>query len=151
MDLAQLYQDVIVDHNRNPRNFRRPDEFDREAEGFNPLCGDKLHVYVTVSEGKISDVCFEGSGCAISIASTSMMTEALKGLDEHEVETLFEEIHDMLTEMDYEADIARIGKLAALAGVREYPTRVKCASLCWHTVMAALRGNRDELVSVKTE
>ena len=138
MNLADLYRDVIVDHNRNPRNFRKIPPPCRHAEGLNPLCGDKLQVYLRVDpENRIQDVSFEGSGCAISVASASLMTEALKGRTRDEAETLFERVHGMLTG-DEEADLAAIGKLAALAGVREYPTRVKCASLCWHTVHSAL-------------
>lgn len=138
MDLADLYRDVIVDHNRNPRNFRKIPPPCRHAEGLNPLCGDKLQVYLRLDpEGRIQDVSFEGSGCAISVASASLMTETLKGRTCEEAETLFERVHGMLTG-DEEADLAAIGKLAALAGVREYPTRVKCASLCWHTVHSAL-------------
>lgn len=138
MNLADLYRDVIVDHNRNPRNFRKIPPPCRHAEGLNPLCGDKLQVYLRVDpENRIQDVSFEGSGCAISVASASLMTEALKGRTREEAETLFERVHGMLTG-DEEADLAAIGKLAALAGVREYPTRVKCASLCWHTVHSAL-------------
>ena len=138
MDLADLYRDVIVDHNRNPRNFRKIPPPCRHAEGLNPLCGDKLQVYLRLDpEGRIQDVSFEGSGCAISVASASLMTETLKGRTCEEAETLFERVHGMLTGEE-EADLAAIGKLAALAGVREYPTRVKCASLCWHTVHSAL-------------
>lgn len=138
MDLADLYRDVIIDHNRKPRNFRRIPPPCRHAEGLNPLCGDKLQVYLQVSaDDRIEDVAFEGSGCAISVASASLMTEALRGRSRAEAEGLFERIHGMLTGTE-EADIAAIGKLAALAGVRAYPTRVKCASLCWHTVHAAL-------------
>ncbi|HUG98282.1 MAG TPA: SUF system NifU family Fe-S cluster assembly protein [Gammaproteobacteria bacterium] len=138
MDIADLYRDVIVDHNRNPRNFRKIPPPCRHAEGLNPLCGDKLQVYLRVDpEGHIQDVSFEGSGCAISVASASLMTETLKGRTCEEAETLFERVHGMLTGNE-EADLAAIGKLAALAGVREYPTRVKCASLCWHTVHSAL-------------
>ncbi len=151
MDLRQLYHDVIVDHNRSPRNFRRPETVDRVAEGFNPLCGDKLHVYLDVVDGKIADVSFEGSGCAISIASASMMTEALLGMDESEAEALFSEVHSMLTESDFAPDPAKLGKLAALASVRDYPTRVKCASLCWHTLLAALNDTGAEAASVSTE
>ncbi len=150
MDIRQLYQDVIVDHNRSPRNFRRPEIVDRMAEGFNPLCGDKLHVYLSVVDGKIADVSFEGSGCAISIASASMMTEVLTGMDEREAEALFSDMHRMLTESGFVADPAKFGKLAALASVRDYPTRVKCASLCWHTLMAALNTGA-EMALVSTE
>ena len=138
MDLADLYRDVIIDHNRNPRNFRKIPPPCRHAEGLNPLCGDKLQVYLKVdAEDRIEDVSFEGSGCAISVASASLMTEALRGRSRPEAETMFERIHGMLTGGE-QADVAAIGKLAALAGVREYPSRVKCASLCWHTVHAAL-------------
>jgi nitrogen fixation protein NifU and related proteins len=138
MDLADLYRDVIIDHNRNPRNFRKIPPPCRHAEGLNPLCGDKLQVYLQVSaDDQIEDVAFEGSGCAISVASASLMTEALRGRSRAEAEDLFERIHGMLTGTE-EADVAAIGKLAALAGVRAYPTRVKCASLCWHTVHSAL-------------
>lgn len=150
-DLRQLYHDVIVDHNRSPRNFRRPEMVDRVAEGYNPLCGDKLHVYLSVVDGKIADVSFEGSGCAISIASASMMTEALLGMDESEAEALFSEVHSMLTESGFAPDPAKLGKLAALASVRDYPTRVKCASLCWHTLLAALNNTGAEAVMVRTE
>jgi nitrogen fixation protein NifU and related proteins len=138
MDLADLYRDVIIDHNRTPRNFRKIPPPARQAEGLNPLCGDKLQVYLRLDgDDRIEDVSFEGSGCAISVASASLMTEALRGRSRAEAENLFERIHGMLTGSE-DADLASIGKLAALAGVREYPTRVKCASLCWHTVHSAL-------------
>ncbi|MGQ3685542.1 MAG: Fe-S cluster assembly sulfur transfer protein SufU [Candidatus Loosdrechtia sp.] len=138
MDLADLYRDVIIDHNRNPRNFRKIPPPCRHAEGLNPLCGDKLQVYLRLDdEDRIEDITFEGSGCAISVASASLMTEALRGRTRAEAEALFERMHALLTGRQ-NADIAAIGKLAALAGVREYPTRVKCASLCWHTVHSAL-------------
>lgn len=147
MDLADLYRDVIIDHNRKPRNFRKIPPPCSHAEGLNPLCGDKLQVYLKIdAEDRIEDVSFEGSGCAISIASASLMTETLRGRTRAEAETLFERIHGMLTGTE-EADIAAIGKLAALAGVREYPSRVKCASLCWHTVHSAL----EEGGTVSTE
>ncbi|MFU8895446.1 MAG: Fe-S cluster assembly sulfur transfer protein SufU [Gammaproteobacteria bacterium] len=147
MDLADLYRDVIIDHNRKPRNFRKIPPPCRHAEGLNPLCGDKLQVYLKVdADDRIEDVSFEGSGCAISIASASLMTETLCGRTRAEAETLFERIHGMLTGTE-EADIDAIGKLAALAGVREYPSRVKCASLCWHTVHSAL----EEGGTVSTE
>jgi nitrogen fixation protein NifU and related proteins len=138
MQLTDLYRDVIIDHNRTPRNFRKIGPPCRHAEGLNPLCGDKLQVYLRLGEDeRIEDVAFEGSGCAISVASASLMTEALHGKSRAEAETLFEQIHAMLTGRA-EADPAEFGKLAALGGVRDYPTRVKCASLCWHTVHAAL-------------
>ena len=138
MDLTQLYQDIIVDHNRSPRNFRKQDGADHEVEGFNPLCGDKLRVYLTMDGNRISDLSFEGSGCAISVASASLMTEALIGKTRAQALEYFDQVHRMLTESDYQSDSNGLGKLAALAGVRAYPTRVKCASLCWHTAKAAL-------------
>lgn len=141
MDLKDLYRDVIVDHNRTPRNFRQIEPPRHDAEGFNPLCGDKLHVYMRLNEGIIEDISFEGSGCAISVASASLMTEALKGKTEAEALTVFERMHQLLAgSAEGDGDIAQLGKLAALGGVREYPTRVKCASLCWHTMKSALNG-----------
>jgi nitrogen fixation protein NifU and related proteins len=138
MNLADLYRDVIIDHNRNPRNFRKIPPPCQHAEGLNPLCGDKLQVYLRLGDDdRIEDVSFEGSGCAISVASASLMTDTLRGRTRAEAEALFERIHGMLTGRE-EADVAAIGKLAALAGVREYPSRVKCASLCWHTMHSAL-------------
>jgi nitrogen fixation NifU-like protein len=138
MDLADLYRDVIIDHNRKPRNFRKIPPPCRHAEGLNPLCGDKLQVYLKLDDAdRIEDISFEGSGCAISVASASLMTEALRGRTHAEAEALFEHMHAMLTGRE-EPDPGAIGKLAALAGVREYPTRVKCASLCWHTAHSAL-------------
>ena len=137
MDLADLYRDVIVDHNKRPRNFGRLEHPNRDAEGHNPLCGDRLHVFLDVEDDLIRDVRFEGKGCAISTASASLMTEAIKGKRLAEVRHLFEEVHDMLTRQDAPVP-ADLGKLAALSGVREFPARVKCASLCWHTLNAAL-------------
>lgn len=147
MDLRDLYRDVIVDHNRSPRNFRRLEPADRRAQGFNPLCGDKLEVTVRLDGDRIGDIAFEGSGCAISVASASLMTERLKGRTEAEARALFDEVHALLTNGADEAALAALGKLAALGGVRGYPTRVKCASLCWHTVKAAL----DDVATVSTE
>jgi nitrogen fixation protein NifU and related proteins len=138
MDLNDLYRDVIVDHNRNPRNFRPMPGADRHAEGFNPLCGDRLTLFVKLDGDRISDVSFQGSGCAISVASASLLTESVKGRTVPEAERLFSRMHDLLTKDDTAADPAEFGKLAALSGVREFPARVKCASLCWHTLDAAL-------------
>jgi nitrogen fixation NifU-like protein len=130
MDLNDLYRDVIVDHNRSPRNFRQIEPPRREADGFNPLCGDKLHVYLRISDDRIEDAAFEGSGCAIS-----------KGKTEAEALDLFERMHELLTGEEADlGELASLGKLAALSGVRQYPTRVKCASLCWHTMKSALAG-----------
>ncbi len=139
MELADLYRDVIVDHNRRPRNFGRLAGATHSAEGNNPLCGDKLHVFVEMQDDMVRDLRFEGSGCAISTASASMMSEAVKGKSRAEVAALFASVHGMLTRHDATADPG-LGKLAALAGVREFPMRVKCASLCWHTLNAALAG-----------
>jgi nitrogen fixation NifU-like protein len=137
-ELTDLYRDVIVDHNRSPRNFRKITEADRALEGFNPLCGDKLTVYLKLDGERIADLSFEGSGCAISVASASLMTERLKGKTRAEAETLFGEVHDLLTREGAASDPETLGKLAVLSGVREFPSRVKCASLCWHTLRAVL-------------
>ncbi|HEX7113684.1 MAG TPA: SUF system NifU family Fe-S cluster assembly protein [Steroidobacter sp.] len=138
MDLKELYRDVIVDHNRHPRNFGKLEPADASADGHNPLCGDKLTLYVNLDGERIREAKFEGSGCAISVASASLLTEAIKGRTKSEVRALFEDVHALLTRQDAEIDPARLGKLAALGGVREFPARVKCASLCWHTLNAAL-------------
>jgi nitrogen fixation NifU-like protein len=137
MDLKELYRDVILDHNRRPRNFGRIEPWDAHAEGHNPLCGDRLTLYVRLKDDRIEDIRFEGKGCAISTASASLMTEAVKGKDKATVNELYGRIHSLLTRQDAVAD-ASLGKLAALSGVREFPARVKCASLCWHTLSAAL-------------
>ena len=147
MDLADLYRDVIVDHNRNPRNFGRLEHPSRAADGHNPLCGDRLHLELELEGGRVKDVRFDGKGCAISTASASLMTEAIRGKTLPEVEQLFGTVHDMLTRRDAPVP-AELGKLAALSGVREFPARVKCASLCWHTLNAALAGDS---APVKTE
>ena len=146
-DLTELYQEVILDHNRRPRNFRAMTGATRRQEGYNPLCGDRLTLYVKLEGGRISDVSFEGSGCAISKASASLMTEALKGKTVDEARALFERFHAMVTSPP-ESPPPDIGKLAVLAGVREFPTRVKCASLAWHTMKAAVAG---EAGTVTTE
>jgi nitrogen fixation NifU-like protein len=136
-DLTELYQEVILDHNRRPRNFRRIDEPSRTQEGYNPLCGDRLTLYVTLDGDQIADVAFQGSGCAISKASASLMTEALKGKTVAEARTLFERFHAMITSPPDSA-AADLGKLSVFGGVREFPTRIKCASLPWHTLKAAV-------------
>ena len=138
-ELSDLYQEVILDHNRRPRNFRTIGDPSRRQEGYNPLCGDRLTVYVALDGDRIADVAFEGSGCAISKASASLMTETLKGKTVTEARDLFERFHDMVTSSP-DTEVSDLGKLAVLSGVREYPTRVKCASLAWHTVKAALAG-----------
>ena len=141
MDLKDLYRDIIVDHNRHPRNFREIADADRRADGFNPLCGDKLTVYVKLDGDRISDVSFNGSGCAISVASASLLTESVKGRSIAEAEELFAQMHRLLTLDDAAVDIPALGKLGALSGVRAFPARVKCASLCWHTLDAALHSH----------
>jgi nitrogen fixation protein NifU and related proteins len=137
MDLKELYRDVILDHNKRPRNFGKLEAADAYADGHNPLCGDRLTVFLKMDGDRVEDIRFEGKGCAISTASASMMTEAIKGRDKADIGELFGKIHSLLTQQDAVADPA-LGKLAALSGVREYPARVKCASLCWHTLNAAL-------------
>lgn len=141
MDLNDLYREVIVDHNRSPRNFRKIAGATSTADGYNPLCGDKLTLYMKLEDGVIRDVAFEGSGCAISTASASLMTESLKGRSLAEAETLFAKFHDLITADGDENDPA-LGKLAVLAGVRQYPARIKCATLCWHAAHAALHGEK---------
>jgi nitrogen fixation NifU-like protein len=137
MDLKDLYRDVILDHNKLPRNFGKLDDADAHADGHNPLCGDRLSVFVKMKGDRVEDLRFEGKGCAISTASASLMTEAVKGKDKAAIGALFEKVHTLLTQQDTVPG-AELGKLAALSGVREFPSRVKCASLCWHTLNAAL-------------
>jgi nitrogen fixation NifU-like protein len=148
--LSDLYQEVILDHNKKPRNFRKLDDADRQAVGFNPLCGDHLTIYLKLDGGMIRDVAFEGSGCAISKASASIMTTTVKGKTEDEVRRLFETFHRLVTHeaTDAAPDPDALGRLAVFSGVREFPARVKCASLPWHTLRAALEGENE---TVKTE
>lgn len=136
-DLRDLYQEVILDHNKRPRNFRKMEDADRKADGHNPLCGDKVTVYVKMEDGIIRDVSFVGSGCAISTASASLMTELLKGKTEEEAEALFQGFRDMVAGRAPSTHVG-LDKLKVLAGVREFPARVKCATLAWHTVRTAL-------------
>ena len=144
MDLRELYQEVILDHNKRPRNFRVPDPVNRKAEGYNPLCGDKITVFLYVDGDMIKDVGFQGTGCAISKASASMMTDALKGKSLQEADAFFQKFHTMLTgPASSDVQIDALGKLAVLSGVREYPMRVKCASLAWHTLKAAMQAEHD--------
>ena len=145
-DLRDLYQEIIFDHYRQPRNFRPLAGANRKAEGFNPLCGDRVMVYLKLENGVIQDVSFEGSGCAISTASASLMTEHLKGKSEQEVDALFQTFHEMVTRNGKAAP--ELGKLEVLAGVREFPTRVKCATLPWHALRAALK-NQGETVTTE--
>ena len=139
-DLRDLYQEVILDHNKRPRNFRKMEDADRKADGHNPLCGDKVTVYVKMEDGILRDVSFVGSGCAISTASASLMTELLKGKTEEEAEELFQDFRDMVAGPAPSTHVD-LGKLKVLAGVREFPARVKCATLAWHTVKTALKNS----------
>mgnify|MGYP001114865269 CR=1 FL=1 len=148
-DLRELYQEIILDHNRNPRNNRRIEQPQCHADGHNPLCGDRVTIYLTLDgDQRIADIAFEGAGCAICTASASLMTQALKGRTVAEAEELFQRFHDMLTQEDPERDMEALGKLAVFAGVREFPVRVKCATLPWHTFHSALH---REGVTVTTE
>jgi len=151
-DLKDLYQEIIVDHNRAPRNFREIENADITAEGYNPLCGDKLTVYIKLDNDVISDVSFQGEGCAISVASASLMTDQLMGKTEAEAEKIFETFHELVTDRDSEIDLEKVGKLGALAGVREFPARVKCATLCWHTLHTALEDqDKKDNETISTE
>jgi len=148
-DLRELYQTTILDHNKQPRNFRVPEGANRRAAGHNPLCGDRVVVHLVLEDGVVKDVGFQGAGCAISTASASLMTQAVKGKSAAEVQKLFDAFHELLTsDPQREVDVEGVGKLAVFAGVREYPVRVKCATLAWHTLRAALEGAREP---VKTE
>lgn len=148
MELRDLYQEVIIDHNRNPRNHREISDANCKARGFNPLCGDKLTVYLQVKDGVIQDISFLGCGCAISQASASLMTEVLRGKTVHEAHQLFQRFHHMVTVED-ETSPRMLDKLAVLSGVRVYPARVKCATLAWHTLESALK--YEESATVSTE
>jgi nitrogen fixation NifU-like protein len=148
MDLKELYREVILDHNKSPRNYGRLDPADASAAGHNPLCGDRLNITLRLDGDKLKDVQFEGQGCAISVASASLMTEAVRGKTRAEFARLYDEVHQLLTHAGA-APPAHLGKLAALGGVSEFPARVKCASLCWHTLNAALQG--ADAASVSTE
>ena len=143
-ELNELYQEVILEHNKNPRNFREIESPDRTADGNNPLCGDALRVYVKLDGDTVTDVAFKGSGCAISKASASMMTQFVKGKSREEAEIIFDEFHRMVTgEFDPEEGENHLGRLKIFAGVLEFPARVKCASLSWHTLHAALKGEGE--------
>ena len=138
-ELSDLYQEVILDHNRRPRNWGKLADETRHAEGYNPLCGDRLTLHVKIDGDRLTGIAFEGSGCAISKASASLMTDAVKGRTLTEAMDLFDKVHEMLTTpIDQPVDEGPVGKLAVLAGVREFPTRVKCASLAWHTLKSAI-------------
>jgi nitrogen fixation protein NifU and related proteins len=145
-ELDELYQEVILDHNRSPRNYRTIADANRKAQGYNPLCGDQIIVYLKLENGVIKDISFQGSGCAISKASASMMTAELKGKSETEAKKLFENVHKMLTGESNENErygTREVGKLVILSGVSKFPARVKCATLAWHTVQSALKGGEQ--------
>ncbi len=148
-DLRDLYEEVILEHNRNPRHYpKRPEDANREAYGFNPLCGDEFHVYLTVKDNVIQDIGFDGAGCAISTASASLMTDAIIGKTTEEAEKLFKEMHVFLTDENRDDITPSVGKLSVLGGVKEYPMRVKCATLAWHTLHAAIE-NKEDTVSTE--
>jgi nitrogen fixation NifU-like protein len=139
-DLSQLYQEVILDHNKSPRNFRKCDSCNHKSEGYNPLCGDHLWIYIDLENDRIKDISFQGNGCAISKSSASLMTSILKGKTKKEAEELFNVFHQVVTsKIGEEIDLSALGKLAVFSGVRDYPARVKCASLAWHTMLNALK------------
>ena len=152
-ELRELYQEVILDHSKRPRNFGEPAGANRRAEGYNPLCGDRETVFVRLEDDLLKDVGFRGAGCAISTASASMMTEAVKGRTRAEAEALFERFHDLITGRDGHTGAAapELGKLAVFSGVREFPVRVKCATLPWHTLRAALAGAETTVSTELTE
>ena len=147
-ELSDLYQEILLEHNSKPRNFRKVDEPSRTAEGFNPLCGDQITLYLKLAHGVIEDVGFQGTGCAISRASASMMTQSIKGKSLAEADEIFEAFHQMITDRDAGIDYEALGDLETLAGVNEYPTRIKCAILAWHTMRSALA---DDDAPVSTE
>ena len=147
-ELSELYQQVILDHNKKPRNFRKLENANHTADGYNPLCGDQLTVYLDLEDDLVKEVGFEGSGCAISKASASMMTQAVKGKSKEQAENLFQEFHSMVTgELNEETEENNLGNLKIFAGVREFPVRVKCATLPWHTLHAAI--NKQDQVSTE--
>ena len=148
-ELSELYQEVILEHSKAPRNYRRLESANRQAEGYNPLCGDRCSVFIDVEGGQIRDIGFQGSGCAISRASASMMTQSVKGKSKEEAARIFERFHRLVTgDVDAMANAAELGKLAAFAGVSKFPVRVKCATLAWHTLQSALE-NKHEQVSTE--
>jgi nitrogen fixation protein NifU and related proteins len=145
-DLRELYQDVILEHSKAPRNYRSLEKANHKAEGYNPLCGDHFTIYLTLDGDKIADVSFQGSGCAISKASASMMTQSVKGKTKEEAEKMFERFHELVTGHEG-GDRQALGKLAVFAGVSEFPVRVKCATLAWHTLQAALEGKQENVTT----
>jgi nitrogen fixation NifU-like protein len=152
-NLGNLYQEVILDHSRRPRNFRKMEGASRKADGYNPLCGDRVTIYLSMDGDVVRDASFQGSGCAISTSSASILTESMKGKTRAEAEALFETFHDLVTgERNAKPDAPELGKLAVFSGVSEFPARVKCATLSWHTLRAALDSpNVDEAAQISTE
>ncbi|MGA8264439.1 MAG: SUF system NifU family Fe-S cluster assembly protein [Ignavibacteriaceae bacterium] len=147
-ELRELYQQVILDHNKSPRNFRVIENANHHSEGYNPLCGDRIDIYLDVENGIVKDISFQGKGCAISKASASLMSSMVKGKDVEEAEKLFEKFHDLITgKLGDNPDIEELGKLAVFAGVRDFPARVKCASLAWHTMINALKEEKDTVTT----
>ena len=150
MNLKELYQEIILDHGKNPRNLRKTENFNKDAKGHNPLCGDKVHIYLKLNENKkVEDISFEGQGCAISMASASIMTDLVKGKEEHEVKEIVNDFLDMIKEKDHlnnnilHEDDKK--KLMCLSGVKQYPMRVKCATLSWHTLTSAINNTQEEI------
>jgi nitrogen fixation NifU-like protein len=146
-DLGELYQEILLEHNSKPRNYHELDDFNCSADGFNPLCGDKVTIYLKVEDGSVSDVGFQGSGCAISRASASMLTQSIKGRSVAQAQETFNAFHVMLTEPGADLDYDTLGDLETLSGVIEFPTRIKCAILAWHTLLAALNKTSDPVTS----
>ncbi len=144
-EIKDLYQQVIVDHSKRPRNCRPLEGASRKVDGYNPLCGDKVTIYVKVEGGVVKDISFEGSGCAISTASASLLTESLKGKSLEDAEALFESFHNLVTGLEPAHAGPKLGKLAVFSGVCDYPTRVKCATLAWHTLHAAIKGEAEKV------
>ena len=144
-ELQELYREVILDHNRRPRNFGEIENPDRVVEGVNPLCGDRMTLYVNLDGQRVDDIRFKGTGCAISVASSSLMTEKAMGSSVADLKALFDRVHEMLTGDGPDADVEELDKLAVLSGVRAYPTRVKCATLAWHALIGAISGSRDRI------
>ena len=145
-ELRDLYQEVILDHGKNPRNFRKMEKYDRKIDGFNPLCGDQITLFLKFEHGVVQDVSFQGKGCAISTASASMLTEAVKGKSEAEAMELFEEFRKMVTE-EGNPNCSCLGKLEVFQNLKEYPMRVKCATLCWHAFQNALKGDEEMIIA----
>ena len=145
--LSDLYQEILLEHNSKPRNFRKVEEANRTSAGYNPLCGDQITLYLKVVDGVIDDIGFQGTGCAISRASASMMTQSIKGQSLERAQEIFEAFHHMITEPDGELDLDTLGDLETLSGISEYPTRIKCAVLAWHTMKAALTGDNEGITT----